>query len=175
MTYIATMEWSGHFGTEFFIQRGISIIKFDPGEGCPSFHRDYWSEGDTWWNVPSIHPMIDSWRGIYIDLFGLTERCFDDDFDGYTKYPGATGCPNAGLDCNDVVPGINPGATEIPENGIDDDCNPNTSDMPDSPWGAPASVMNAQYKGSSDVANSLLFLFVPLGIVLLWRGLRRKR
>jgi hypothetical protein len=173
MTYTATIEWSGTFGTEFFIQTGLSIIRFDPGEGCPSYHRDYWSEGDTWWNIPSLKFFIAQMRGMYINLFGLTGRCFDDDGDGYTKYIAATGCTNAGLDCNDFVPGINPGATEIPGNGIDDDCNPATPDG-SSPCGGPASVVDAEYRGPSDLAYFLL-LFVPLGAVLLWSGVRRRR
>jgi len=127
-TYIATIEWSGTFGSEFFIQTGMSIMKFRTGESSPFYHRDYWSEGDTWWNIPSLKPFIAQMRGMYINLFGLTGRCFDDDGDGYTKYIAATGCTNAGLDCNDFVPGINPGATELSGNGIDDDCNPGTPD-----------------------------------------------
>jgi hypothetical protein len=128
MTYIASMEWTGTFGTQFFIQTGMSIIKFRPGEGCPYYHRDYFTEGDTWWNLPIWQPDIRTSREQYILLFGLSGRCFDDDGDGYTKYAGAAGCPNAGLDCNDFVFDINPGATEIPGNGIDDDCNPSTPD-----------------------------------------------
>ena len=103
MTYIATVQWDGHFGAQYFYQRGISIIQFDPGEGCPSYHRDYWTEGDTWWNIPSLKSLIDTMRGVYIGMFGLTGRCFDDDGDGYAKYASATGCPYAGLDCNDFV------------------------------------------------------------------------
>lgn len=170
MTYIATVQWDGHFGAEYFYQRGISIIKFDPGEGCPSYHRDYWTEGDTWWNVASLKSLIDTMRGVYIGLFGLTGRCFDDDGDGYTKYAGGAGCPNAGLDCNDFVAGINPGATEIPGNGIDDDCNAGTPS-----WGTPASVINAEYKESSDITNHLLILCLPFAAVLLLKGLRRRK
>ena len=170
MTYIATVEWDGHFGTEYFYQRGISIIKFDPDQGCPSYHRDFWTEGDTWWNIPSLKSLIDSMRGVYIGLFGLTGRCFDDDGDGYSKY-ATTGCTYPGArDCNDFVIEINPGAAEIPENGIDDDCNFGTPS-----WGTPASVVNAEYKEPSDITNYLLLLGLPFGAVVLLRGLRRRK
>jgi len=170
MIYIATIQWSGTFGTEFFSQTGMSIIEFLPGEGCPSFHRDYYSEGDTWWNIPSMKPFIQSFREVYVGLFGLTGRCFDDDLDGYTKYAAAAGCPYPGLDCNDFVAVINPGAPEIPENGIDDDCNSGTPS-----WGTPASVVNAKYKEPSDITNYLLLLGLPFGAVVLLRRLRRKK
>ena len=126
MTYMATVEWSGTFGTEYFAQTGMSILKFRPGEGCPSYHRDYSTEGDTWWNIPVEKGAIVSFRNMYISIFDLAGRCFDGDRDGYTKYESSTGCPQTGLDCNDFDPEIHPGATEWPGNGIDEDCDPLT-------------------------------------------------
>ncbi|MDD4878243.1 MAG: putative metal-binding motif-containing protein [Candidatus Nanoarchaeia archaeon] len=45
----------------------------------------------------------------------------DEDGDGYCPYIGID-CPEQ-LDCNDNNPEINPGATETPGDGIDNDCN----------------------------------------------------
>jgi hypothetical protein len=50
----------------------------------------------------------------------------DADGDGY-YYPEAYGQHNL-PDCDDTDPAVNPGATEIQGNGIDDDCNPDTTD-----------------------------------------------
>lgn len=61
----------------------------------------------------------------------------DADGDGYS-YPEAVSPPyNASApDCNDNNAAINPGVTEeIPGNGIDDDCNPATSDIVSIPPG----------------------------------------
>jgi hypothetical protein len=172
-TYMATIKWSGDAEFGYYRDPGMSIVKFDPGEGCASYHRDYFSEGDVWWSQTAWQPNILMLRTMYIQMFGLSGRCFDDDGDGYTKYAEAAGCPNAGLDCNDYLPEVNPGAAEIYENGIDDDCNPGTADT--APPCSSSSVVEAEYKGPADLAVFLLFLFAPLGAVLVWRGLRRKQ
>jgi hypothetical protein len=50
-----------------------------------------------------------------------TTSCMDFDHDGY----GSNQCwpPGSGTDCNDFDASVHPGATEICDNGIDDDCN----------------------------------------------------
>ncbi len=95
--------------------------------------------------------------------------CTDNDGDGFGS-PATILCEKPQLDCNDSDPNVNPGMPEVPGNGIDDDCNPNTPQ-----WDAPASVINAEYKGPSDIANYLFLLCIPVGAVLLWKGLRRKK
>jgi hypothetical protein len=122
--YAAATHWTGTFDHQFFSQSGMSIVKFRPGEACPYYHRDYWTEGDTWWNVPEFQPQVMQSRNFYILIMGLMGRCFDEDGDGYKKYsfPWNSACGTVGLDCNDFVAGINPGATEVAGNYIDDDC-----------------------------------------------------
>ncbi|MBN1842126.1 MAG: putative metal-binding motif-containing protein, partial [Deltaproteobacteria bacterium] len=54
--------------------------------------------------------------------------CQDNDKDGYGN-PGVTSCPNGPqTDCNDTDSSVHPGATEVPYNGKDDDCNLTTLD-----------------------------------------------
>ncbi|TWO32876.1 T9SS type A sorting domain-containing protein [Seonamhaeicola sediminis] len=68
---------------------------------------------------------------------GQTTYHTDSDGDGYgdENDSGTSFCSNPGAgysitndDCNDGNIAVNPGATEIPGNGIDDDCNPATED-----------------------------------------------
>jgi len=121
MTYMATNEWYGTATTGYYVQPGMSIVTFRPGEGCANYQRDYFTEGDTWWGVEPLQPFVRQFRQQYIDMFGLSGRCFDYDGDLYSKYE-TTGCIKCGLDCNDYDPDINPGAEEIPGDGIDNYC-----------------------------------------------------
>ncbi len=47
--------------------------------------------------------------------------CVDVDKDGYGS-ASIESCPNTGWDCNDSEAGINPGAAEILDNGVDENC-----------------------------------------------------
>jgi len=128
MTYFVGNVWFGTTAAGYYEQPGFSIVKFRPGEGCAAYQRDYFSEGDTYWGMDFVQDTIRAAREEVITGLGLTGKCVDDDGDGYTRYAAATGCPNTGLDCDDYHAGINPGATEIVGNGLDDDCNPETPD-----------------------------------------------
>ncbi len=171
MTYMLVNKWFGSTAGGYYEQPGISIVKFRPGEGCAAYQRDYFSEGDTWWGMDFSQASIRAKRDTVITQLGLTDKCVDDDGDGYTKYAAATGCPMGTIvDCDDYHFEINPAAEEIPGNGFDDDCDPSTSDI--LPWGTTASTINAKYKEHSDIANYLFLLCVPFGALLL---LRRRR
>ena len=107
---------------------GFRLSSSDPAKGVLSYQRDYFSEGDTYWGMDFAQDTIRGIRETIITGLGLTGKCVDDDGDGYTRYAAATGCPNAGLDCDDYHDHIHPGATETPGNGIDEDCIPQPAD-----------------------------------------------
>jgi len=169
MTYMVVNKWFGStMGGGLYEQPGISIVQFRPNEGCASYQRDYFSEGDTWWGMSFSQGSIRTKRETVISNLGLTDKCVDDDGDGYTKYKTATGCANEGLDCDDYHADIHPGAIEIEGDGIDNNCD-------GTPWGTPASIMNAEYKESSDIVNYSFLLCLSFGAVLFLRGLRRRK
>ena len=55
------------------------------------------------------------------DIESCASECIDDDGDGYGD-PATPFCEHPEWDCDDASPSVNPGADEVPDNGIDDDC-----------------------------------------------------
>ncbi len=55
------------------------------------------------------------------DGSGTCIICIDDDGDGYGVY-GGKDCQYSGADCDDSNKNVNPGAVEVCDNGVDDDC-----------------------------------------------------
>jgi len=99
------------------------------------------------------------------------DTCVDRDGDGYGN-PASAACRFVDLDCDDTDPAVNPGMTEILDNGIDDDCRPEAPPA----WGTPSSVLGEAYSRPTDPANALacLLLLPGLAVVLLRLGLRRR-
>ncbi len=106
-------------------------------------------------------------------LLTSSSPCVDNDGDGYGN-PASPECTDPHRDCNDTDPGVNPGAQEVPGNGIDDDCDASTPAYP-----TPANTVALSYGRSSltgsGVFNSLALLLVPAGGILLLRIRRRRR
>ena len=83
----------------------------------------YWTSTTSAYDTNSAW-FVDLWYG---DVYDGSKYSFfyawpvrggivDNDHDGYTS----------DVDCNDSNPAVNPGAAEISNNGVDDDCNPAT-------------------------------------------------
>ena len=129
MTYMVVNKWFGTTDDGYYEQPGISIVKFRPGEGCAAYQRDYFSEGDTWWGMGfAREAYVRPKRERVIRELGLTQKCVDDDGDGYPKYSSSMGCTHTELDCDDYHADVNPGVMEVLANGIDDNCNGLTDD-----------------------------------------------
>ena len=88
----------------------------------------------------------------------------DNDMDGYTLWE----------DCNDCDENIHPGVSEVPGNGIDDNCN-NQVDEWTIPTSAIVSVHGPDSLTSSNVMNGLALLLIPVGAVVLLRMFRVSR
>jgi len=74
--------------------------------------------GDCDDNNPGVHPGAEEHsNGVDDDCDGIIDNHtpeYDDDGDGFNEYDG---------DCDDYDPSAYPGATEVPGDGVDNDCN----------------------------------------------------
>jgi len=95
--------------------------------------------------------------------------CKDLDGDGYGN-PAGPGCAHPEPDCDDSNPSVNPGMTEIPGNGLDDDCSAGTP-----PWGTPASTLSREDAAATSWVNVSLLVLLPGGVVLFWRRIQGRR
>jgi len=95
-------------------------------------------------------------QAVYDAFFVQQFACATDaDGDGFLD----EGC--GGVDCDDGDPAINPGAEEIPFNGIDDDCNATTPDEP----GGCATTGRFTTPTASLLAIYATFAILPLGLL----------
>jgi len=104
--------------------------------------------------------------------------CIDNDGDGYGD-PASAACTHPELNCDDGNPSVNPGATEVCGNGIDDNCNGLADEGCGGGYSAAANAEAAVF-GSNSVHVSgafnefVLFIFPACAIVFL-RTIRRKK
>jgi len=129
----------------------------------PTFvHVDFYEVGDLFDTVDALN--------------GFPVACVDGDGDGYGS-PASPGCAHFELDCDDTNGSVHPDATEIPGNGIDDDCNAATPGACEGTQSANAAVSAA---GRSETRASApidlgLYLVPAAALVLAWRRARAVR
>ncbi len=96
--------------------------------------------------------------------------CIDLDGDGYGN-PGSPACLHPETDCNDSNAAINPGAIEIPGNGVDEDCNPATPP----PFGGCIPVPDVGPTGKASMFGDLDVAFLLAPFIAAASGGARRR
>lgn len=144
--------------TNHYIATELTQTEGDCNDADPNINPDtVWyldSDGDNF-AVSTLTQCISPGAGYTMTILPLTD-CddsdsnefpnqtwyLDADADGYgvgtltiacerpLNYYTATEITSTTGDCDDAMAGVNPGETEIEGNGLDDDCNPSTPDMP---------------------------------------------
>ncbi|MFH1803255.1 MAG: right-handed parallel beta-helix repeat-containing protein, partial [archaeon] len=122
-----------------FLNNGLEALETGQNLGNNWNNSDqgnYWSNTDNE-GFPDNYTVFGFGDGVDYLPNWLDIECLDEDEDGYSILGGGTCCGVSGieqcaaeLDCNDNNPDINPGAEEICD-GLDNDCNPATSDGSD--------------------------------------------
>jgi hypothetical protein len=111
-------------------------MSIDPADDCTFWFTGMRANSNTWATQVAAFKF---------DTCGAAPTCTDGDGDGWGN-PGSSACSaGSATDCNDANGAVNPGATEVPGNGVDDDCNPATpdsscTDLDGDGYGSPASA-----------------------------------
>jgi lysophospholipase L1-like esterase len=178
-----TTEEHNAWLTSFAAGRGIPLVDLYQGfVSTPGWEEVFFDSFDC------IHPNPQGTRKIAELLAARIAEvylsvCTDNDGDGYGD-PAAASCPEFGRDCDDGDPDVHPAETEPScDNALDDDCDGLTDGQdPDcTPAGSCADPAEAAERGAAPVMigasglpGRLACLFLPAGLAVLWRTLRRR-
>ncbi len=119
--------------------------------------------------VPQSFEVTVADEALLLDVALLPGSCPDSDSDTYQNDL----C--GGLDCNDDDPALNPDATEVCDDGLDNDCDGRIDSDDDecgsSGWGAASVVDRGSSRGSVPL-NAIALLLIPLCTWVLVRRIR---
>lgn len=73
--YTATWTMIGYFSGVPYEAKGMSIVKFLPGEALAYYQRDYYTEGDIMMNIPGLDEAVGGFRMYYKCAVDPTYPC----------------------------------------------------------------------------------------------------